>query len=45
VNKELASVALEAFAVKALALTLVHEDLEFVLYTPIVRPACDARRR
>ncbi len=45
VNKELASVALEAFAVKALALTLVHEDPEFVLYTPIVRPACDTPRR
>lgn len=45
VNKEAASVDLEAFAVRALGLTLVHEDRAFVLYTPIVRPPCEPRRR
>jgi hypothetical protein len=45
VNKQTASVELEAFAVRALGLTLVHEDTEFVLYTPIVRPPCEPRGR
>jgi hypothetical protein len=43
VNKQVASVDLEAFAVRALGLTLVHEDDDFVLYTPIVRPPCQPR--
>jgi hypothetical protein len=45
VDKERASVELEAFAVRTLGLTLVHEDPEFVLYTPIVRPPCEPRGR
>ena len=45
VNKQVASVDLEAFAVRALGLTLVHEDDDFVLYTPIVRPPCQPRPR
>jgi len=45
VNKETASVELEAFAVGALGLTLVHEDPDFMLYTPIVRPPCDPPHR
>ncbi len=45
VNKQTASVELEAFAVRALGLTLAHEDRDFVLYTPIVRPPCIPRGR
>ena len=45
VNKHAASIELEGFAVQALGLTLVHEDPDFVLYTPIIRPPCNPRRR
>ena len=45
VNKHRASTDLQAFAVGALGLTLVHEDATYVLFTPADPPACDPARR
>ena len=50
VNKHRASNDLQAFAVEALGLTLVHEDAAYALFTPADPPACrpspsSARRR
>lgn len=44
VNKHRASNDLQAFAVEALGLTLLHEDAAYVLFTPADPPACDPAR-
>ncbi|MDO8795017.1 MAG: hypothetical protein Q7J25_10405 [Vicinamibacterales bacterium] len=45
VNKSRASSNLQAFAVDALRLTLVHEDAAYVLFPPADPPACERSSR
>jgi hypothetical protein len=41
VNKHRAPNDLQAFAVEALGLTLVHEDAAYAIFTPVDPPACE----
>ncbi len=45
VNKRRASAELRAFAEDALDLTLIHEDPNYALLTPVRAPACEVRAR